>query len=93
MLGLWDYNWYPSWLFVGDTFCYIDGVTFTEVGVLGHYSKTMLLFMPQVFKFLYALHQLLHSLPCPCNHVSRLNAKTGKLEISYSKFKTKGTSS
>jgi UDP-N-acetylglucosamine--dolichyl-phosphate N-acetylglucosaminephosphotransferase len=34
---------------VGDTFCYFAGMTFAVVGILGHFSKTMLLFfIPQV---------------------------------------------
>ncbi|XP_024607603.1 UDP-N-acetylglucosamine--dolichyl-phosphate N-acetylglucosaminephosphotransferase isoform X2 [Neophocaena asiaeorientalis asiaeorientalis] len=48
-LGLLYHNWYPSRVFVGDTFCYFAGMTFAVVGILGHFSKTMLLFfMPQV---------------------------------------------
>lgn len=39
-------------------------MTFAVVGILGHFSKTMLLFfMPQVFNFLYSLPQLLHIHP------------------------------
>lgn len=80
-------------MFVGDTFCYFAGMTFAVVGILGHFSKTMLLFfMPQVFNFLYSLPQLFHIIPCPRHRMPRLNAKTGKLEMSYSKFKTKNLS-
>ena len=32
------YNWYPSRVFVGDTFCYFSGMTFAVVGILGHFS-------------------------------------------------------
>ncbi|XP_032724590.1 UDP-N-acetylglucosamine--dolichyl-phosphate N-acetylglucosaminephosphotransferase isoform X3 [Lontra canadensis] len=92
-LGLLYHNWYPSRVFVGDTFCYFAGMTFAVVGILGHFSKTMLLFfMPQVFNFLYSLPQLLHIIPCPRHRIPRLNTKTGKLEMSYSKFKTKNLS-
>ncbi|XP_005347232.1 UDP-N-acetylglucosamine--dolichyl-phosphate N-acetylglucosaminephosphotransferase [Microtus ochrogaster] len=92
-LGLLYHNWYPSQVFVGDTFCYFAGMTFAVVGILGHFSKTMLLFfMPQVFNFLYSLPQLFHIIPCPRHRMPRLNAKTGKLEMSYSKFKTKSLS-
>ncbi|XP_037861026.1 UDP-N-acetylglucosamine--dolichyl-phosphate N-acetylglucosaminephosphotransferase isoform X3 [Chlorocebus sabaeus] len=92
-LGLLYHNWYPSRVFVGDTFCYFAGMTFAVVGILGHFSKTMLLFfMPQVFNFLYSLPQLLHIIPCPRHRIPRLNIKTGKLEMSYSKFKTKSLS-
>jgi UDP-N-acetylmuramyl pentapeptide phosphotransferase/UDP-N-acetylglucosamine-1-phosphate transferase len=47
--ALLKHNWYPSRVFVGDTFCYFAGMTFAVVGILGHFSKTMLLFfIPQV---------------------------------------------
>ena len=63
---------YPSRVFVGDTFCYFAGMTFAVVGILGHFSKTMLLFfMPQVFNFLYSLPQLLHIIPCPRHRMPR----------------------
>lgn len=40
---------FPSAVFVGDTFCYFAGMTFAVVGILGHFSKTVLLFfIPQV---------------------------------------------
>lgn len=92
-LGLLYHNWYPSQVFVGDTFCYFAGMTFAVVGILGHFSKTMLLFfMPQVFNFLYSLPQLFQIIPCPRHRMPRLNKKTGKLEMSYSKFKTKSLS-
>ncbi|XP_028639564.1 UDP-N-acetylglucosamine--dolichyl-phosphate N-acetylglucosaminephosphotransferase isoform X1 [Grammomys surdaster] len=92
-LGLLYHNWYPSQVFVGDTFCYFAGMTFAVVGILGHFSKTMLLFfMPQVFNFLYSLPQLFHIIPCPRHRMPRLNTKTGKLEMSYSKFKTNSLS-
>ncbi|XP_075402813.1 UDP-N-acetylglucosamine--dolichyl-phosphate N-acetylglucosaminephosphotransferase isoform X3 [Tenrec ecaudatus] len=92
-LGLLYHNWYPSRVFVGDTFCYFAGMTFAVVGILGHFSKTMLLFfMPQVFNFLYSLPQLLHIIPCPRHRMPRLNTKTGKLEMSYFKFKAKSLS-
>jgi UDP-N-acetylglucosamine--dolichyl-phosphate N-acetylglucosaminephosphotransferase len=43
-LGLIKHNKFPSKVFVGDTFCYFAGMTFAMVGILGHFSKTMLLF-------------------------------------------------
>ncbi|NXA57113.1 GPT acetylglucosaminephosphotransferase, partial [Nothocercus julius] len=92
-LGLFYHNWYPSRVFVGDTFCYFAGMTFAVVGILGHFSKTMLLFfIPQVLNFLYSLPQLFHIIPCPRHRLPRLNPNTGKLEMSYSKFKTKSLS-
>jgi len=43
-LALLKHNRFPSKVFVGDTFCYFAGMTFAMVGILGHFSKTMLLF-------------------------------------------------
>ncbi|XP_043936800.1 UDP-N-acetylglucosamine--dolichyl-phosphate N-acetylglucosaminephosphotransferase isoform X1 [Protopterus annectens] len=92
-LALFYHNWYPSAVFVGDTFCYFAGMTFAVVGILGHFSKTMLLFfIPQVLNFLYSVPQLFHLVPCPRHRIPRLNPSTGKLEMSYSKFKTKDLS-
>ncbi|XP_066495382.1 UDP-N-acetylglucosamine--dolichyl-phosphate N-acetylglucosaminephosphotransferase [Tiliqua scincoides] len=92
-LGLLYHNWYPSRVFVGDTFCYFAGMTFAVVGILGHFSKTMLLFfIPQVLNFLYSLPQLFHIIPCPRHRLPRFNPETGKLEMSYSRFKLKSLS-
>lgn len=64
---------YPAKVFVGDTFCYFSGMTFAVVGILGHFSKTMLLFfIPQVFNFLYSLPQLFKIIPCPRHRMPRL---------------------
>eukprot|EP00171_Calliarthron_tuberculosum_P014087 IDg14087t1 len=58
-LGLLWYNWYPSLVFVGDTFCYFAGMTFAMASILGHYSATLLLFfIPQLINFVYSLPQL-----------------------------------
>ncbi|CAN2387914.1 UDP-N-acetylglucosamine-dolichyl-phosphate N-acetylglucosaminephosphotransferase activity [Pristimantis euphronides] len=92
-LGLFYHNWYPSRVFVGDTFCYFAGMTFAVVGIVGHFSKTMLLFfIPQVLNFLYSLPQLLHIIPCPRHRLPRFDPSTGKLNMSYSKFKVKSLS-
>ncbi|XP_063291870.1 UDP-N-acetylglucosamine--dolichyl-phosphate N-acetylglucosaminephosphotransferase [Pelobates fuscus] len=92
-LGLLYHNWYPSRVFVGDTFCYFAGMTFAVVGIVGHFSKTMLLFfIPQVLNFLYSLPQLFHIIPCPRHRLPRLDPSTGKLGMSYSKFKAKDLS-
>jgi len=57
---------YPSRVFVGDTFCYFAGMTFAVVGILGHFSKTMLLFfIPQIFNFIFSAPQLFHLVECP----------------------------
>nr|CAD7262371.1 unnamed protein product [Timema shepardi] len=79
---------YPSSVFVGDTFCYFSGMTFAVVGILGHFSKTMLLFfIPQVLNFLYSVPQLFHLVPCPRHRLPRYNPKTDLLEMSTTVFK------
>ncbi|WPG99195.1 Hypothetical protein R9X50_00200600 [Acrodontium crateriforme] len=51
-LALFKHNWYPAKVFVGDTYCYFAGMVFAVVGILGHFSKTLLLlFIPQIFNF------------------------------------------
>ena len=65
-VALYRYNRYPASVFVGDTFCYLSGMTLAASGVIGHCTKTVLLFMlPQVVNFLYSLPQLLKVIPCP----------------------------
>jgi UDP-N-acetylglucosamine--dolichyl-phosphate N-acetylglucosaminephosphotransferase len=80
-LALWTHNWYPSRVFVGDTFTYFAGVVFAVCGILGHFSKTLLLFfIPQILNFLYSLPQLIGIVHCPRHRLPRLNVETGKLE-------------
>jgi UDP-N-acetylglucosamine--dolichyl-phosphate N-acetylglucosaminephosphotransferase len=56
----------PAEIFVGDTLCYFSGMTFAVVGIIGHFSKTMLLFfIPQIINFLLSIPQLFHFIPCP----------------------------
>src|SRR6266851_1538785 len=38
-LALLYHNWYPSKVFVGDTYCYFAGMVFAIDGILGHFSK------------------------------------------------------
>ncbi|KAJ8919297.1 hypothetical protein NQ315_003881 [Exocentrus adspersus] len=86
-LALLKHNWYPSKVFVGDTFCYFSGMTFAVVGILGHFSKTTLLFfIPQIFNFLYSFPQLFHFIPCPRHRLPKFNSKTDRMEISTTHF-------
>lgn len=63
-------------------------MTFAVVGILGHFSKTILLFfIPQIFNFLYSVPQLFKFVPCPRHRLPKFNSKTDKLEISVTKFK------
>ena len=82
-LALLRHNWYPASVFVGDTYCYFAGMTFAVVGILGHFSKTLLLFfIPQIINFLYSTPQLFRVVPCPKHRLPKFNAKTGLMEPS-----------
>lgn len=62
-------------------------MTFAVVAILGHFSKTILLFfIPQVFNFVYSIPQLFHLIPCPRHRLPQFNSKSDKLEISITKF-------
>mmetsp|Transcript_57975 Transcript_57975/g.118632 ORF Transcript_57975/g.118632 Transcript_57975/m.118632 type:complete len:388 (+) Transcript_57975:178-1341(+) len=80
-LALLKHNWFPSRVFVGDTYCYFAGMTFAVVGVLGHFSKTLLLFfIPQLINFIYSLPQLFGFVPCPRHRLPKYNTQTQLLE-------------
>lgn len=82
-LGLLTHNWYPASIFVGDTFCYFAGMTFAVVGILGHFSKTLLLFfIPQIVNFLWSVPQLFKLVPCPRHRLPAFNPSTGLMEPS-----------
>ncbi|EAS29460.3 UDP-N-acetyl-glucosamine-1-P transferase Alg7 [Coccidioides immitis RS] len=86
-LALWWHNWYPAKVFVGDTYCYFAGMVFAVVGILGHFSKTLLLlFIPQIFNFLYSTPQLFHLIPCPRHRLPRFSIRTGLLEPSVTEW-------
>lgn len=79
-LALLKYNWWPSRVFVGDTYCYFAGMVFAVVGILGHFSKTLLLFfIPQIFNFIYSVPQLFGIIPCPRHRLPKFNEKDGLL--------------
>ena len=82
------YARYPSRVFVGDTYCYFAGMTFAVVGILAHFSKTMLLFfMPQVFNFLFSVPQLFHFVPCPRHRMPQwVTSPFTKLNYSQTQF-------
>uniref|UniRef100_A0A0A9XH31 UDP-N-acetylglucosamine--dolichyl-phosphate N-acetylglucosaminephosphotransferase n=1 Tax=Lygus hesperus TaxID=30085 RepID=A0A0A9XH31_LYGHE len=71
------YNWYPASIFVGDSYCYFSGVTIAAVGILGHFSKTLILFLlPQIINFLYSCPQLFYIYPCPRHRLPNIDPKT-----------------
>jgi UDP-N-acetylglucosamine--dolichyl-phosphate N-acetylglucosaminephosphotransferase len=82
-LALLRHNWYPASVFVGDTFCYFAGMTFACVGILGHFSKTLLLFfIPQIINFIWSTPQLFKFVPCPRHRLPKFNPSTGLMEPS-----------
>lgn len=87
-LALLQHNWFPARVFVGDTYCYLAGMVFVVVGILGHFSKTMwLLLIPQIFNFIYSAPQLFNLIPCPRHRLPKFNARTGLREPSTVEFK------
>ncbi|CAI5527269.1 unnamed protein product [Closterium sp. Naga37s-1] len=79
-LALLVFNWYPSQVFVGDTFTYFAGMTLAVVGILGHFSETLLLlFLPQVINFIYSLPQLFKVVPCPRHRLPKFDPATHRL--------------
>ena len=84
---------YPSQVFVGDTFCYFAGMTFAVVGILGHFSKTMLLFfIPQVINFIYSIPQLFKLIPCPRHRLPRYDSPHLLHYLIYCPWKDNGSS-
>jgi UDP-N-acetylglucosamine--dolichyl-phosphate N-acetylglucosaminephosphotransferase len=82
-LGLLRHNWYPSRIFVGDTYTYFAGMTLGVVGTLGHCSETLLLFfLPQMLNFLYSVPQLFKIVHCPKHRLPIFDAQTGLLRPS-----------
>uniref|UniRef100_A0A8R1DVV2 UDP-N-acetylglucosamine--dolichyl-phosphate N-acetylglucosaminephosphotransferase n=1 Tax=Caenorhabditis japonica TaxID=281687 RepID=A0A8R1DVV2_CAEJA len=85
---LFFFNKYPSRVFVGDTFCYWSGMTLAVVSILGHFSKTlMLFFIPQTINFLYSIPQLFHFIPCPRHRLPKYDPKTDTVSMSKAEFK------
>ncbi|KAK6127263.1 hypothetical protein DH2020_038989 [Rehmannia glutinosa] len=79
-LALLSYNWYPSSVFVGDTYTYFAGMTMAVAGILGHFSETLLIFFaPQVLNFLLSLPQLAGIVPCPRHRLPRFDSQSGLL--------------
>ncbi len=82
-LALLAVNWYPSNVFVGDTFTHFAGMTFAVAAIIGHFSKTLLLlFVPQIINFLYSLPQLARIVPLPRHRIPTFNKETGLMEPS-----------
>lgn len=81
------HNWWPASVFVGDTYCYFAGMVYAVVGIVGHFSKTLLLFfVPQIFNFIYSAPQLFKIIDCPRHRLPHFNPTTGKLEPSRARL-------
>ncbi|KAL9706000.1 hypothetical protein quinque_009518 [Culex quinquefasciatus] len=79
---------YPSQVFVGDTFNYLSGMTFAVVGILGHFSKTVLLFfIPQIINFVYSVPQLFRFIPCPRHRLPKYDPASDLLHCSKTQFR------
>ncbi|KAL3534435.1 hypothetical protein ACH5RR_002896 [Cinchona calisaya] len=79
-LALFSFNWYPSSVFVGDTYTYFAGMTMAVIGILGHFSETLLIFFtPQVLNFLASLPQLAGIVVCPRHRLPRFDPQSGLL--------------
>ena len=62
-------------------------MTFAVVAILGHFSKTLLLFfIPQVINFLYSCPQLFHFIPCPRHRLPKYNKEEDKVSYSITCF-------
>ncbi|XP_065321201.1 UDP-N-acetylglucosamine--dolichyl-phosphate N-acetylglucosaminephosphotransferase-like [Gordionus sp. m RMFG-2023] len=86
--AIFKFNIYPSSIFVGDTFCYYSGMLFAVIAILGHFSKTVLLFfLPQIFNFIFSIPQLFHLIPCPRHRMPCFDNEADNLLLSYSEFK------
>ncbi|KAK0560753.1 tunicamycin resistance protein [Tilletia horrida] len=91
-IGLLYWNRYPSRVFIGDTFCYFAGQMLAVAGVLGHFSKTLLLFfIPQIFNFLLSCPQLFGLVYCPRHRVPHVDAETMNVHPSLAIFAAKAS--
>jgi len=59
-------------------------MTLAVAGILGHFSKTlMLFFLPQLINFVISVPQLVGLVPCPRHRTPKFNPETGLLEPTY----------
>ena len=68
----------------------VSGMLFAVVGILGHFSKTLLLmFIPQIVNFVYSVPQLFRMVPCPRHRLPRYDLDIDKSHASETQFKSK----
>ena len=62
-------------------------MTLAVVAILGHFSKTLLLFfLPQIVNFLYSCPQLFHLVPCPRHRLPKFSKDTNTVSMSIAHF-------
>mmetsp|Transcript_1736 Transcript_1736/g.4445 ORF Transcript_1736/g.4445 Transcript_1736/m.4445 type:complete len:466 (+) Transcript_1736:43-1440(+) len=89
-LALWRLNWWPAKVFVGDTYCYFAGMSLATMSIVGHFSKTLVLFLiPQAFNCIYSAPQLFRriGIPQPRHRMPTFNPATGFVQNSFTEFK------
>ena len=63
-------------------------MTLAVVAILGHFSKTLLLFfIPQIANFLYSVPQLFHLIPCPRHRLPAYDPATDTVSMSFATFR------
>lgn len=93
-IALFTWNQFPAKIFVGDSYVYFAGITFSCAAVLGHYGKTLILFfVPQIVNFLFSFPQLVGIFPCPRHRMPMLSSDKVNLEPSVFYIKIQNNSS
>ena len=83
-LALYAFNKFPAKVFVGDTYCYLAGMTIAASGVVGQNSKTVVLFLgPQIINFIYSVPQLFKLIPCPRHRMPAFIEEGELVGVSY----------
>ena len=85
-------NFWFCWKSGDGTLCIflLTGMTFAVMAILGHFSKSLLLFfIPQVFNFIYSLPQLFKVVPCPRHRMPDYDPLTDSLRPSTFTYSTK----
>ncbi|KAJ4845283.1 hypothetical protein Tsubulata_015092 [Turnera subulata] len=78
--GIKDMTLYPSAVFVGDTYTLFAGMTLAVVGILGHFTETLMIFFAaEIFNFVASVPQLFGFWYCPRHRLPRFDPQTGLL--------------
>lgn len=73
-------NWFPSRVFVGDTFTLTAGAVIATAGILSHSVEMTLLFMiPELLNFAISFIQLIGIVKCPRHRLPSFDPETKKL--------------